>query len=45
MIENGKVVIDDRLTGTRRQLSNGSQVDLGSVRVMVNIKTEKRIEY
>jgi hypothetical protein len=39
MIENGKVVIDDRLTGIRQQLSHGSQVDLGSVRVMVNIKT------
>jgi hypothetical protein len=41
MIENGKVVIDDRLTGMRQQLSHGGQVDLGSVRVMVNIKTGK----
>jgi hypothetical protein len=41
MIENGKVVIDNHLTGTRQQLPHGSQVDLGSIRVMVNIKTGK----
>jgi hypothetical protein len=41
MIENGKVVIDNHLTGTRQQLPHGSQVDLGSVRVVVNVKTGK----
>jgi hypothetical protein len=41
MIENGKVVIDNHLTGTRQQLQHGSEVDLGSVRVMVNIQTGK----
>jgi hypothetical protein len=41
MIENGKVVIDNHLTGTRQQLPHGSQVDLGSVRIMVNIRTGK----
>jgi hypothetical protein len=41
LIENGKVVVDDRLTGTRQQLPHGSQFDLGSVRIVVNIKTGK----
>jgi FtsH-binding integral membrane protein len=41
MIENGKVVIDNHLTGTRQQLPHGSQVDLGGVSVMVNVKTGK----
>jgi hypothetical protein len=41
MIENGNVVIENHLTGTRQQLPHGSQVDLGSVRVMVNIRRGK----
>jgi hypothetical protein len=38
-IENGAVVMDDRLTGGRRQLAHGNRVDLGRVSVVVNIKT------
>jgi hypothetical protein len=37
-IENGTVVMDDRLTGRREQLRHGSQVDLGRVSVLVNSK-------
>jgi hypothetical protein len=39
LIENGAVVMDDRLTGRRQQLSHGSRVDLGRVSIVVNVKT------
>ena len=41
MIENGKVIMDDRATNQRRALQNGSEVDLGSLRFVVNAKFDK----
>jgi hypothetical protein len=38
-IENGRVIMDDRLNGGRHELQNGTQVDLGRVRVIVHTKT------
>jgi Ca-activated chloride channel family protein len=40
-IEGGRVIIDDRVTGTRRELRNGDTADLGRVNIVANIKTGK----
>jgi hypothetical protein len=37
-IEGGRVILDDRVTGTRRELHNGETVDLGRVNIITNIK-------
>jgi Ca-activated chloride channel family protein len=38
-IEGGRVILDDRVTGTRRELRNGETADLGRVNITANIKT------
>jgi Ca-activated chloride channel family protein len=40
-IEGGRVMLDDRAAGTRRELRNGETVDLGRVNIIANIKTGK----
>ncbi|MDR2629941.1 MAG: hypothetical protein LBC60_03355, partial [Spirochaetaceae bacterium] len=37
-IEGGRVILDDRANGTRRELRNGETADLGRVSVIANIK-------
>jgi hypothetical protein len=37
-IEGGRVILDDRVTGTRRELRNGETADLGRVNIVANIK-------
>jgi hypothetical protein len=37
-IEGGRVVLDDRVNGTRRELRNGETADLGRVSIIANIK-------
>jgi Ca-activated chloride channel family protein len=38
-IEGGRVILDDRVTRTRRELRNGETADLGRVNIVANIKT------
>jgi hypothetical protein len=37
-LENGKVIMDDKQNGIRKQLQPENQIDLGRVKVVVNIK-------
>jgi Ca-activated chloride channel family protein len=37
-IEGGRVILDDRSNGTRRELHNGETADFGRVSIIVNIK-------
>jgi hypothetical protein len=37
-IEGGRVILDDRANGTRRELRNGETADLGRVSIIANIK-------
>jgi hypothetical protein len=37
-IENGKIIMEDRLSGGRNEIRNGAQIDLGRVRVIVHTK-------
>ncbi|MDR0551607.1 MAG: hypothetical protein LBG72_06280 [Spirochaetaceae bacterium] len=41
-IEDGKVILDDRVTGTRRELRNGETADLGRVSIVANIRRDVR---
>jgi hypothetical protein len=38
-IDGGRVFLDDRVSGGRRELRNGETVDLGRVSVIANVKT------
>jgi hypothetical protein len=37
-IDGGRVILDDRTSGTRRELHNGETADLGRVSIIANIK-------
>jgi hypothetical protein len=39
-VEGGRVILDDRASGIRRELHNGETADLGRVSIITNIKTK-----